>query len=268
MTPPPPLPPEIEFEYRPENLIVVPKRLDRPHPLIRRTRDMLKASKATNSTRGLLIAQGVLDIRVAPASLSRALRIVQALIGAIEKRGGTVSVYTERAGIAADLFGERVLFHLTERTKQGPPTTTYAKYDLVPTGVLSLEIGDWSRQVAVADTRTLRLEDRLNEFMVKLVEAVFEARRRRAERARREAEELERQRLAAIEAEERRLEEEKIAQLDTWIHDWRRARHIRAFAKAIRRRRAPVAEGGELANWLAWAEDYANSIDPLDGDRE
>jgi hypothetical protein len=44
---------------------------------------------------------------------------------------------------------------------------------------------------------------------------------------------------------------------------WRRAREVRAFARAIRRNLAPIEEGSKVADWLAWAEDYATSIDLL-----
>ena len=44
---------------------------------------------------------------------------------------------------------------------------------------------------------------------------------------------------------------------------WGKAREIRAFARAIQRKRAPIEPGSGRAEWLQWAEAYANRIDPL-----
>ena len=44
---------------------------------------------------------------------------------------------------------------------------------------------------------------------------------------------------------------------------WRRSREIRAFARAIRRWLGSIEAGSELAGRRAWAEEYAESIDPM-----
>lgn len=263
--PKPPEPPEIEFERQPENEIVVPERLGRVHPLVEKTRTVLKGLRPTDWSRGLVSSQECLDVRVSPASLPRALRIMQTLIEALEQRGHRVSLFKRdrRYGIAVHMLGEQVVFHLVERTKQVLTGKDYPRYDLVPTGVLVFEIGDWYPSAALADGAKKKLEERLNDFIIKLLKEAFEKRDRRLRREREEAEERERQRLRAIEDEKRREEEKKIKQWDDWMAAWKRAREVRAFARVIRRARSPVADGSNVATWLDWAEVYANSIDPL-----
>ena len=46
---------------------------------------------------------------------------------------------------------------------------------------------------------------------------------------------------------------------------WRRAQRIRAYIQAVSDRMAkagPIAEDSDAAKWLAWARQYADSIDP------
>jgi hypothetical protein len=108
---------EIAFEQQPENRVVVPQRLGRVHPLVDKTRTILKSCRPTRWSRGLVWARECLDVKVAPASLPRAMRIMQALLDALEKRGHTVAISkTERPGLAVSMLGEQVMIHLVERT--------------------------------------------------------------------------------------------------------------------------------------------------------
>jgi hypothetical protein len=263
--PKPPEPPEIEFERQPENEIVVPERLGKVHPLVEKTRAALKACRPSEWSRSLVFDAECLDVRVSPASLPRALRIMQALIEALEQRGYKVSLHKRdrHRGIAVSMFGERVVFHLVERTKQVVTGKDYPRYELVPNGRLCFQIGDWWPTPSLTDGTTKRLENRLNEFVVKLLEEAFDEQRRREERDREEAQRQERERLRAIEEEKRREEAKKIKQWDEWMTAWKRARQVRAFARAIRRAHSPIREGSNIATWLQWADGYANSIDPL-----
>ena len=233
-----PLPPEIEFERRPENEIVVPERLTKVHPLVEKTRTLLKGCRPTAWGRGLIYTEDGLDVRVSPASLPRALRIMQALIAALEQRGHKVTLFKgeRHRGIAVTLGGEQIVFHLVEHTSQKLTGKDYPRYDLVPNGTLSFEIGDWWSQRVLSDGKLKKLEDRLNDFIVKLWEEAFKERRHREERERQEAERREKERLRAIEEEKRKAEEKKIAQWDEWMKAWRRAREVRAFVRAAKRR--------------------------------
>ena len=105
-----------------------------------------------------------------------------------------------------------------------PTGKEYPAYDLAPTGVLSFEIGDWYPKPVLTDGGKKKLEGRLNDLLIKMIEDAFESRQRREERARREADIRERERLSAIEEERRLAEEKKIGQWDEWMTAWRRVR--------------------------------------------
>lgn len=262
--PAPPLALEIAFERMPENRILVPQRLGKLHPLVDRTRERLKEIRPTHWSRGLIFAAEGLDIRVAPSSIPRAMRIMQALIGALEQRGYAVSLSkTERRGIVASMLGEEVVIHLRERTKQILTGKDYPRYDLVPTGVLSFEIGDWYPRPVLTDGAKTKLEERLNDLVVRMLEDALESRQRRELHERREVERREQERVRALEEEKRRVETEKVEQWDAWMAGWRRSREVRAFARAIRSTAGVVEVGSNVETWLAWAEGYADSLDPL-----
>ena len=63
-----------------------------------------------------------LDIRVTPTHLDRALRIFDALVKALERRGIAVRVAVDdhRRETFVELFGETVTFWLEERTAALP----------------------------------------------------------------------------------------------------------------------------------------------------
>ena len=45
--------------------------------------------------------------------------------------------------------------------------------------------------------------------------------------------------------------------------NWKKAQDVRAFRRALEHAAAPVNDNGGLADWLAWAEHYADRLDPL-----
>ena len=85
---------------------------------------------------------------------------MQALLTALEQRGWTITLTEDhkRRGITVALLGEKVTFHLVEKTKQVLTGNDYPRYDLVPTGVLSFDIGDWWPTPALTDGKTKKLE--------------------------------------------------------------------------------------------------------------
>jgi len=67
--------------------IVVPETLRNAHPVVKKSAEILKSSEP--DVRGIIepTEEGCLDIRVSPQNLSRALRIMDALVKASEGRG-------------------------------------------------------------------------------------------------------------------------------------------------------------------------------------
>lgn len=137
-------------------------------------------------------------------------------------------------------------------------------FDLVPSGALALQIreGSWT-MYELNDSDATAVEDRLNHFIVKLLEkAVMRKNQHDENEARRQAW-AEQERLRREEEAREAEEQKKIDQWDQWMTAWKRCQDVRAFATAIREKLSPIEEGSKVAGWLVWAEAYADKIDPL-----
>lgn len=221
-----------------------------------------------------------LDIAVSPDRLDRALRIMDALIKALETRGFEVSVvhlYPHRSyeHIATQVlvFGEAFQFNLQEHVDrtQKPMTRSSifgSKYEYRPSGRLILRIETYIEgRKNWSDGSRQRVEGCLNDFIALLVEEAAIKRAERAEQERRKRlEEEERRRRE--EAELRREEEEaRIQALIKGAEAWERSRQIRAYLKAVKEQAiekyGQIASGSKIEQWLTWAEQQANRLDPL-----
>lgn len=203
--------PEVESQLAREedekNRIRVADRLTHPHALIRMTAEVFRARKPDQS--GMLFRpwkEKCLDMRVSRESLPRALRIMDALLKAVEARGFKIAgTDGEKKGTYIELLGEKVEIALEEKTKREDHVLTKdeaerkAKYgwssaprwDYEPSGILQLRIkeiwGDGARKIW-SDGKTQRLEEMLNDVVAGLI-VVAEAKRQyqiEMERQRRE----------------------------------------------------------------------------------
>lgn len=283
-------PPEVgarlAFEMAEENRVRVPERLARPHPLVRQTAEALRSVKPDHwgflwQPRG----SRCLDIRVAPKSLGRALRIVDALVKAIEARGFRLRVSEgDRPGTYVDLLGEEIQVALEERIRRIDHVLTKdererqagsiaaARWDYLPSGTLALSIKEFAGtgvRRTWPDGQKRRVEEMVNDVLVGLA-VVAEAKRvERLERERRLREWQEEERRRA-EAERRRQEEERRRQeIERQAEAWAKAQFIRAYVDAIER--AAVEQGltvspeSELGRWIPWARGQADRSDPTRG---
>ena len=83
---------QIASEKYESNRIMVSERIDSPHPLIERTERSLKSAMADE--RGIVRpkAKACLDVSIGKNSVDRAMRIMDALVKALEARGYPVTV--------------------------------------------------------------------------------------------------------------------------------------------------------------------------------
>ena len=274
------------FEAKDENRVVVSSTLEMPHPLVAASERALRKPKQRD-TRNLPNAeQRCLDIAVSEGSLPRALRIMDALAKALEARRMPLRIESEgKRQTCVTIDGQNLAIRIVENTlrSERQPTVTerkdYEKYGHVylpnryvfePTGQLRLGIlsGHYSElKRSVSDGKHQRVEKCINAFIVKLVEEAVTRKRETEERERwhREWEEQERRR------EERekqvREEAERFKALEEETRNWRRAEEIRDYvatveAKSIGENDA-IDPAGELGQWIKWARDKADWLDPL-----
>jgi len=270
------------------NCIHVSQHLEALHPLVGRTLKSLHSAR--KDERGLVrpIAQQCLDIAVGPNSIERAVRIMDALVKALEGRGYPVTILEkERKRLTCvKVMDETLHIQMKEGTnrterqltpaqkkerEQSPWMHRWPQYDYVPSGRLALHItsddylGD-SRKIW-ADGGKQRLENCLNSFICGLSTAAQAIKAARAERERWKQEWAERERRRQ-EEEKRRLEEEaRIQDLIAKVTSWDTNRKIRQFLaaaeEAITEKHGSLQASSELSRWLSWARRYADAIDPL-----
>lgn len=260
--------------------VSVPKRLSNPHELVQIAASVLRESHPDTYGRLGGTRRHTLAIRVTRASLTRALRVVDAAIKALERRGHTVELRSvnDHRETCAVIEGQWIAFCVREEVRQKAHELTERerlqekrwghvwtrRFDYDPTGRLSLEVDRWSVPQGLRrrwkDSARRSLEDQVGDFVVG-IEAIGHAERLRAnEREERERDEAER-RARALEEERRRLEEaRRVEQLVGLAERWRSARTVREFLADLERRSGEV-DG--LAALIEWGRRAADSLDPL-----
>lgn len=283
---PDPVAGQIAFEADPANAIVVREDLRSPHPLIKATRDVLEGRVDAGNWRVGLTPR--LDIDVSKVQLRRALRIMDALVRAFEARGWKVDP-SSRDDLKSHvtIFGQEVPFGIRETLKKAatsppkgdtllysrsnlPRSSTFHDYYHEYSGVLAFVMrydGGYGVLKSWAETKTKRLEERLGEFIINLVKVAYGdwlTAQNRAEwqRQAREAEEQRLQEKRRREAEAARVQA-LLQQAANWESSMRLTDYLTAVRAAAKSHPGGLQADAELYNWLAWAESYARSIDPL-----
>jgi hypothetical protein len=268
-----------EPETRPP-LIPVIERLTRPHPLIAATRS--GASSARDGWVDRMRTKGVLHMRVASQSVRRVLLITQSLILEAERRGYGVEVGSEdrrcAGGLCITIDGHPFELTFAEENDRHPHVATKTEldraeryswqkvpeWDYTPSGRLQLRSGHDGYKPLATDRVRWRLDDRLGHALAELEARAGEFTRRAMEEQRR----LEQRQLAWEQAMERArirlVESHRADHLRRQVDDRRHASEIRALVAAARDAAgATWAIDPKTEEWLTWASDHADEIDPL-----
>ena len=290
---PKPEPPKIEEYTTPDERAQVAKVIERDaqlilkrgsmsHPLIVQARDILGRSNRDGHDL-LWTDEPCLDISVSKAALPRALRLAAGLITALEEEGFKIAVKKgHKEKTTATLYNQAIGFTIVEKIDHiplaSPPkggvlqrVLTYAgtPHEQKPSGRLGLQI--WQPWNASPkrwnDGKTRTLEDLLPEIVaaflrIALAEKVADE-KREAEKAEAERLQEERARKAAL----IKQEEARVRALHRAAANWERACRIRdlvaAASDGARREGVSVEPGTPFGDWLIWAAEQADRIDPL-----
>jgi hypothetical protein len=273
---------------KPQNKLVVSETLHAPHPSVVTTRRSL--DEATPDKYGLLSPiwrdrASSLNVAVAKQSVNRALRIMNALVKALDRFGFQFKSTDDewRKKFRVTFMGEAFEFRLREKTKRQDHVPTeaekakqakyhfqsYPAHDYIPTGMFELAVsnsGYWSPDQTWRDGKDHRVEDDLNEFVVVLLEMVDRAQVARVSKERAEREQQERERRRYDLEQRRRKEQKRVDALLAEAQSWEKSRLIRTYVAAVREKAINgkgIEPGSDLDRWLTWASAQADRFDPL-----
>lgn len=272
--------PEFEELTRqvPPQVIVTP---EISHPLALRSQRLLERGK-TNQ-RGLLTSKNgaLAHIFVSGEQVPRALKILNALLLALEERGRSASWPKEEGALAVSIDGEAVRFSLSEVTDslahvltpaEGKHPWSAPKHDYKLTGRLQLQISNLPAFMGPirrtwADGKQQRIEACIGDFIIGLsvaAAAIKKQKQEMEEREQRWAEERKQEEDERRKAEEHKRKAEFVTEL---IGNWEEAARLRQFIKAIEERTSQSDfsddEKGDIQQVADWTREYADSLDPL-----
>ena len=273
-------PPEIGREKTAEWRIEVPEDLTISHPLIKQADAAIRKAFRDAPTSRVVRWQdryqakllkpgpGHLDIAVSKASLSRALRVMQALLAGFDRRGFTVRI-TDKNETVVTVMGEAFQIALVERLKQVTVDHPYGTgVDLEPSGRLMLRIGATYQNAGASDSESRRLEDSLNRFVVNLVRRAFEAKRQRAlhvERQERWTIEDAKNRLAQQQRDSEALRRRRLRTAAVrWARHQRNLDLVNAVERHLRDGSVSPDERENARRWVEWASEHLKAVDPID----
>ncbi|MEU4360176.1 hypothetical protein [Streptomyces virginiae] len=256
--------------------VAVPARLTRPHAVVQA---MQKAKQPLGLTRPVQ---------------QRALRIVHALLTAVERNGhtcaaGTVGATTppHRRLPAHPHFtikaqGQTVEFQVLQEKDRSEHIATdkelaeakksswirIPRYDYTPSERLRIALsgGQWHHGSQWVDSAERPLEEQLAEMVHEIGLRGEAAERKRLA----EVEEARQRRLrweaAMAEARDKYFEDYRVRQLESQETAWRRAKRLTEYLEAARAHVATLPPGPERANaeeWMEWATGHVARVHPM-----
>ena len=269
----------------PEFEIVVPESLCNPHSFVQDAITAFHAAKEQDS--GILVpnASRIVNIRVSPLCLQRALRIWNSLILALESLGYKTTVQEESPNeTVVTILEETIPIHISEEIhctvrdataeeqakwrRKGRYETKVSEY--TPTGRLCLRLGvaeGFGLRKKWSDTARANVETKLVGFVHGLIDMAVHIRADRIEREQRrqrwEQERLEKEELRKQYKEEKARFEILVKEVD----GWHLSQELRAYAEAIRANevqlKGRVEPATPIAMRIEWIIQQADRLDPL-----
>lgn len=274
--------PQIAAEFLPENQITVIVNPEKPHAMTAAIAKALGKSKVDDFGAVACVLPAAFRVRVPPATIDRAVAIIDALAKALDARGLFVEKGPEKGTASVRVGGQLLCLSLEETSSRHHHELTEAElatirrrgrgnipyFDFRPSGKLTLKIDNlWQAGVQGSwrDTSSRRVEDRLNEVVAGLYRAAHAIdikERKEAERQRRV--DVENARRAALWAE-RDSEAKFLKQLEASADAWHRAEILRGFAATVeaKARQSDGTIPEEKAAWVSRARRLADRVDPL-----
>lgn len=286
-------------ERRPENRIEVIATPEDLHPKVARTAKRLEKAKV--SERGLVAASdpNLFDVEIGPESIERTTAFLNALVTAAEAReyrvinGNHALVFfvddepldlkiveevtrSEHEPTEAELAAIKKWERRQERRRYSwdhtdwTPRPTPPEWDYAPNGCLQVVVqeryyGQDGLRRTFGDGKTQRIETLINAILEAFAtwSAAVKAKRLEDERRKREWEEAERRR--EQQRKHNALEKKRIEALSTDLERWHRRKQVLDYVAAVQEEldSGHYQNSESVVEWIAWAKDYADRLDPL-----
>ncbi len=275
--------PIIEYERQPENRVEVPEMLESTNRLIRHTRAVLRSGRPDKYNRVSGSPPDCLDISVFKSGIDRACCLMHALVERLKHHRIVIDTSTEYPNRSSMIIlDERVDFSLKQRSKQILHVLTPEderemkrrsffepdKYDYLPRDEMTLKITNvpWRFTGHVIqeyrDTSKLRIEQRLNEFIISAVSVAALMKEDRKLKAKENELRAEERRKSLEQQRKQAIEEARQKQLGEQASAWHQAEKIRQYVAAVREY-TPLETDYDIEEWATWALEHADALDPI-----
>lgn len=149
----------------------------------------------------------------------------------------------------------------------------HKKWDYHPTGKLSLRYESWAwgsegLRKTWADGKTKDLEEMVVDFVIGGIKITDAMRHHRIIREQEEGRRQEEMRIRAESERKRQQELERRNILEKQAEQWKKSRQLREYIDAVESSfgKQDQEQDARLNNWLTWARQNADRIDPLQND--
>ena len=249
-----------EIESDPKAPLIVPEKLTKPDILIQNTKSYHQSRKNKDFVRNDKL--DTVHIYVEEANYNRALNIMDSFIKLLRHRGHSFRRDINNYGPKIVAYDVEFSWNIREKTKRILSDKIYETATYIPTGILILQIGESFRAKEWVDGAT-KLENRLSKVVAKIELDALKELEWREECRLSDIRRAEEDRIRKIFEARKEKEVVKTRKLFTDAKKFDKATMYRNFIKATEQK--AITENNlteELKDWIKWAYDKADWIDP------
>ena len=250
-----------EIESDPKAPLIVPEKLTKPDVLIQNTKSYHQSRKNKDFVRNNKL--DTVHIYVEEANYNRALNIMDSFIKLLRHRGHSFRRDINNYGPKIVAYDVEFSWNIREKTKRILSDKIYETATYIPTGILILQIGESFRAKEWVDGAT-KLENRLSKVVAKIeLDALKELEWREECRIHR-IQEAEKEKIRKEFQAKRDIELLNTKDLFKLAEYHNKANIIRDYISRIENQEPDNnQESTELIEWIKWAKDKADWLDPL-----
>jgi hypothetical protein len=254
---------QIEIENQLQSKLIVPEKLTNPDKLIIEAKNALQSKEPNNRLYmgTVYTKKNILNIRVDPKNISRALLFWDTLVKALFIRGHKIEFKNGRTYVIIE--GHEFNIYLKEKMKQEIiKDGNWNTREYRPTGILTFKLDaypctEWK-------DGKLQLEQQISKIIAKLE---LSGREWTLLRLRQKKEEEERKEKERIIKEFELLQEKDLSAFKDMLQDasrWHEANNLRNYINEVEiKSSSNNSNSDEHAKWLEWARKKADWFDPF-----